>query len=668
MIGSDVLSWSYVYADAHWHVFPVSPRGKRPLEELRNGKDHATDDRVQIERWFANGHGDRNVGISCKPSMLVVIDVDTPKEKNDWTDGRAELIDLIARFGPLPETPTADTGSGGVHRVFRAPTGTDLVGHAGRAIDVIRNGYIVAPPSVHESGNSYRWRDDLAPDEIAVAELPATWIDMLRRRPSPAATSRDPGSSDERKVKRARGYIAAMNASIDGQRGHDALWAAVCRVMHGFDLDDATTRSIIVEDFNPRCQPAWNDNQIDHKIQSARDTADAGRWRVEDREPANGARTQSNSDTKEINSNSESETKARWIVPLVSFLGDEEPSDDDREDWLIRDIAPRGEALLFAGPPKCGKTWAMLDMGIAVAMGRTWLTHENTVGEPVRVLLLGYEDGLRRMRKRVWELCRAHGITPNDRILREHLIISREPLSLPGDEKAFTAEIKQWKPSLVLVDNLTRVMVGDPNSTKDAAKFGNTWIKIVNDVGGGMGFLHHTAKIGALSFNDRNAGDPFELVRGSGDFVATARHIILMRSIEAPGEKLSDVRMRGNLDLRCESFVAGFSRIETDGRWSAQLTNLGDGDSVRERIAGQRKEKNEAQRKLEQAAEFERRREVALSLIRRDGACSTRTLAAALGLKSPRSVQPMFDALMSSNVVSFDSKRGYMFADQEVVT
>src|SRR5262245_35069248 len=75
--------------------------------------------------------------------------------------------------------------------------------------------------------------------------------------------------------------------------------------------------------------------------------------------------------------------KSRWIVSLESFLGDEEPSDDDAEDWLIRDVVPRGEAALLAGPPKCGKTWLMLSLGLDVAMGRTWLDKfENTFGRP----------------------------------------------------------------------------------------------------------------------------------------------------------------------------------------------------------------------------------------------------------------------------------------------
>jgi 5S rRNA maturation endonuclease (ribonuclease M5) len=358
-------------------------------------------------------------------------------------------------------------------------------------------------------------------------------------------------------------------------------------------------------------------------------------------------------------------TTRRWIVDLGAFLGDEEPSDDDREDWNIRDIVPRGESLLIAGPPKSGKTWAMLDLAIALAMGLPWLTHENCVAGPVRVLVLAFEDGLRRLRKRVWELCRARGITPNDATLRENLRISREPLRLPGNEADFTAELKQWKPSNVLIDNLTRVMDGDPNATKDAARFGNTWTKLGGDVGAGVGFLHHTTKIGPLAFGARNDGDPFELVKGNGDFVAVARHVVLMRPIDALGGKLADVRMRGNLDLRRENFVLGFERIRDRDRWLAKIDDRGDGDTVRAQIAAAKKERIAADKAADHAAEFERRRNVALKILNETGACSQATLADALGLRSPNTVKSVFQSLVGAEVVKPDKVRGYVFVDKD---
>lgn len=296
--------------------------------------------------------------------------------------------------------------------------------------------------------------------------------------------------------------------------------------------------------------------------------------------------------------------KPRWCLPLVEFLGEHEPDDDDRADWIVRDILPRGEAGILAGPPKCGKTWAMLDLGICVALGRPWMgTFENTMGGPAKVLALAFEDGQRRLRKRVWELARTQGLTPNDKTLQAHLSVSREPLSLPGDERALAAELKTWRPTLVIIDNLTRVMAGDQNAIKDAKRFSDLWCRLCTDVGAAIVFLHHTSKVGPIRPDQRNTGDPFELIRGSGDLVASARHLVLMRPLESPDDdKLADVRMRGNLDLTREDFVFGFQRARLMDRWTAQLGFRGDGEAVRDELAEKRREKAAARKDARSAA------------------------------------------------------------------
>jgi hypothetical protein len=298
------------------------------------------------------------------------------------------------------------------------------------------------------------------------------------------------------------------------------------------------------------------------------------------------------------------EPRARWCTPLTEFLGDQEPDDDDSTDWIMRDILPRGEAGIVAGPPKSGKTWAMLDLAICVALGLPWLdTFDNTMGGPAKVLALAFEDGPRRLRKRVWELSRRHGLNPNDKTLQAHLSVSREPLALPGDERALAAELKRWKPQLVLIDNLTRVMAGDQNAIKDAKKFSDLWCRLCTDVGAAIVFLHHTNKVGPIRPDQRNVGDPFELIRGSGDLVASARHLVLMRPLESPDDdKLADVRMRGNLDLVREDFVFSFARQREKERWVARLGFRGDGEVVRDEIEDRRKAKA-AERKAAKVVE-----------------------------------------------------------------
>ena len=358
------------------------------------------------------------------------------------------------------------------------------------------------------------------------------------------------------------------------------------------------------------------------------------------------------------------EPATRWCAPLTEFLGDIEPSDDDAEDWIIRDVVPRGEAGLIAGPPKCGKTWAMLGLALDVALGRPWLdTLENTMGGPVRVLVLAFEDARRRLRKRVWELCRARGVTPNDATIRAHLSISQEPLTLPGDERAFAAELRGWRPQLVLIDNLTRVMPGDQIAIRDAKRFSDTWCKLCSDVGATVEFLHHTNKVGPLRPDKRGQGDPFELIRGSGDFMAAARHLVLIRPLESPDDvKLADVRMRGNLDLQREDFVMGFVRVQVAERWTAQLSYRGEGEIVRDELAEKRRAKQserKAQGASDRGSSVDERVYAAIVEMAATGArelCTVEQLKHSSGVQHG-AVRPALDRLVHAGRVQTESIR-----------
>jgi hypothetical protein len=156
-----------------------------------------------------------------------------------------------------------------------------------------------------------------------------------------------------------------------------------------------------------------------------------------------------------------------------------------------------------------------------------------------------------------------------------------------------------------------------------------------------------------------NTKDVFELIRGSSDLLAAARNAVVMFPMRAEdgeaasGPQMSDVRIRGNLDLRRESLVLGFERTRgEDGRWSAQLRDCGEVSRVRAEIAARHKEAAAAKR-------------IALAFIRRNGSCSNADLATALGLKSPQSAAPTLRAMLADGQVVHDSRRGYLFPDPD---
>lgn len=360
--------------------------------------------------------------------------------------------------------------------------------------------------------------------------------------------------------------------------------------------------------------------------------------------------------------------KTRWCTPLEGFLGDEEPDDDDAEDWIVRDLVPRGEPVLWGGPMKGGKTWAAIDLAIAIARGEPWLGFENTLG-PTKTLGMFLEDSKRRVRKRVWELCRGRHtnygsgfMSPNDETLRANLRLTRSSIRIPDpkDVRRFISEIKAWGARFVVIDNLTRIFVGDPNSTRDAAAFTRAWCEICEETGAAILLLHHTKKV----MSDSKEIDPFETLRGSGDFGAAARNIIVVSPIrEDNGPQLAEIRMRGNLDLRREGFILSFERDQTLGKWRTKLVDKGDITSVKSELREQRSKRKEEEKRKINAEKARQRRETAITLAR-CGGVSQPQLAEHLGLTSPRSVAGLLADLVREKILRPDRKLGYVLADE----
>ena len=165
------------YVRLGWKVFPVG-RDKRPL--TRNGYKAASGDAKQIRSWWSGKHADANIGVACDASGLLVIDID-PRHRGEQT-----FAQLQEQYGELPEGPRAFTGGGGRH-LFFAPPAFRPVGKLGDGVDVKYHGYVVLPPSLHESGCRYRWLVD--PEAALIPAIPDPWLPLFSSRSSSAGSA-----------------------------------------------------------------------------------------------------------------------------------------------------------------------------------------------------------------------------------------------------------------------------------------------------------------------------------------------------------------------------------------------------------------------------------------------------------------------------------------------
>lgn len=198
-------------AERGWHVFPLAPNGKRPVVE--KWEDRATVDLDRIARCWtptSDNNAQWNIGIACRPSGLVVVDLDVAKpddtipaeyEQTAIRSGRDVLADLEGAHGDLPDTYTVDTPSGGRHLYFDAAgeLHRNTASRLGWLIDTRGDGgYVVAAGSSID-GASYTALDA----DASTARLPE-WIGEQLHRSEPGHDLQLP--EDE---QRRRNYVTA---------------------------------------------------------------------------------------------------------------------------------------------------------------------------------------------------------------------------------------------------------------------------------------------------------------------------------------------------------------------------------------------------------------------------------------------------------------------------
>jgi hypothetical protein len=253
----DLLLEAGRYAARGWPVIPLwwplrtggcacgqpdcSNPGKHPL--VRSGFHSATTDLDRIQRWWTRWPL-ANLGIRTgAASGLLVLDV-------DGVAGMESLRALRGEHGAL-RAAWVRTGSGGWHAYMRMPDDAPVRNSVGRlapGLDVRgEGGSIVAPPSRHASGGSYRWL------KLGVEPPDAPeWLIRLALPPPP------PPNRPLAELRHAvsDGYAAAaigreaqeVAAAPAGTRNHRLNLAAwrLGRLVAGGVMDEAVARDALL--------------------------------------------------------------------------------------------------------------------------------------------------------------------------------------------------------------------------------------------------------------------------------------------------------------------------------------------------------------------------------------------------------------------------------------
>lgn len=297
---------------------PPDDVGKAPLV---NWKEYQTRPPAEedVRGWWTRWPR-ANIGLVTGNGLLVV-DVDDPQEAQE-------------AFAELPPTLTARTARG-LHLYFRYPPGLRLASkRVLPGLDVRADGgYVVAPPSVHRTGQRYEWVNPGHP----VGDAPE-WLLRLLTEPKPAAGSAPPDLAAPIPEGQRNTTLTSLAGSM---RRRGVPGDVIRRALH-----------VINEEL---CQPPLSASEVD-KIASS-----ASRWPPGRPDAA----------------------ALVWHTPADIREGTEEDV-----PWLVKGLVAPGSVTLVSGLPKVGKTTLLHHLARSLRQGQPFLGLET---RPSRVLVLTEE-------------------------------------------------------------------------------------------------------------------------------------------------------------------------------------------------------------------------------------------------------------------------------------
>jgi Bifunctional DNA primase/polymerase, N-terminal/AAA domain len=462
-----------------FHVFPLDHpshewcqgvgKDHKPHREGDRGKHPAcswsrwsTQDPDKIARYFAGRAF--NIGIDCGKSGILVVDED---QLGEW-----ERVCEFLGIDP-PHTFTVRTAKGR-HFYFLQPPSAPFSNKEGALRGFKLNirgagGLVVAPGSLHETGVVYE-----IIDTAEIVATPTQLIDALTGKVKPSHN----GETDAvmRVPPDNRGWWRE-GPIANGNRHHAIVAAAGWALRMGLTENEAKP---IVREVLSRCQ--GDKYTLDDAYVRLKDVY--GRYEVGTRLEERRGDSPDNDDLLAGLRN------GAWL----------DAQDFPPLRYHLPGVIPEGSNLLV-GPPKIGKSWFVLALGLAAAAGGIALG-QRVDTRPV--LYLALEDGHRRLQDR----CRT--LLDTDRIPEAfEYLTTVQPGMVVSTIEAWLARHPGAQP-LVMLDTLGKVMppalMGESSYGRDY-RVGTSLKRAVDEQpGSALVTNHHDRKANSEDFVDRVSG------------------------------------------------------------------------------------------------------------------------------------------------------------------
>lgn len=186
-----------------------------------------------------------------------------------------------------------------------------------------------------------------------------------------------------------------------------------------------------------------------------------------------------------------------WIEGINDDLPDPESLNDFWNNMpelappLIDGVLRQGHKMLIAGPSKAGKSFALIEMCIAIAEGEKWFGWQCAKG---KVMYVNLELDRASCLHRFKDVYTSLGIRANN--LSNIDIWNLRGKSIPMDKLAPKLIRRAAKKDYIaiIIDPIYKVITGDENSADQMANFCNQFDKICNELGTAVIYCHHHSK------------------------------------------------------------------------------------------------------------------------------------------------------------------------------
>lgn len=177
-------------------------------------------------------------------------------------------------------------------------------------------------------------------------------------------------------------------------------------------------------------------------------------------------------------------------------------------EWQVNEWIHQGAFVVVYGPPGCGKSFVVGDMGCSVSTGLPWQGQDTEQGHMLYVA----GEGGSGMGKRSFSWMHEKSITDPDLLDVSWLL---EPFPVQADSEDMHVLLRRieemsTRPSFVVIDTLARCYEGDENTQEDMSAFIRGVDQIRQEFGSTVVVIHHTRLDG-----DRERGNT--ALRGAAD-------------------------------------------------------------------------------------------------------------------------------------------------------